>query len=114
MMLQWEQGHPDSDRVQELLLMLDSINFVDMSSVAQGREYKTGMAQQVSKSCTSGGNYVKRDKEESTIFFMVHETDQPEVGDSVFQIPDDMCASEAYNQYTGDDDEPAEDHGSEW
>ena len=62
-MMQWEQGHPDSDRVQELLLKLDSINFVDVSSVAHGLEYQAGMAQHVNKSFTSSGNYVKRDKE---------------------------------------------------
>ena len=44
---------------------------------------------------------------------MVHDTDQPGVEDSVLQIPDGMFASEAYNQYTGDDDDPAEDNGSE-
>ena len=63
-MMQLEQGFPDSDRLQELLLNLDAIRFVDVPSVAHGPEYKTGMGQHVNKQFVSNGNYVKRHQEE--------------------------------------------------
>ena len=65
-----EQGHLDSERLQELLLKLDAIHFVDAPSVPHGPEYKTGMAQHVNKALVSNGNYVRRDQEESSNFMM--------------------------------------------
>ena len=42
LMMQWEQGYPDSERLQELLLKLDALHFVDVPSDARGLQYKTG------------------------------------------------------------------------
>ena len=109
LMIQCEQGYPDSERVQELLLKLDSIHFVDVASVAHGAESTTGMAQYVNKSVTSSGNYVKHDKEGSSNF-IAHDMGQSGLDDSTLQIPDGMPGiSEVHAQYAGEDDEPAQD-----
>ena len=102
LMMQWEQGHPDSERLQELLLKLDAINFVDVPSVAHGPEYKTGMGQHVNKPSVSNTNYIKRDQEESSGFVMP-DLDPMEAADLTSLISSDLpCMSEIYGQSTCD------------
>ena len=103
MMLNWHHEYADSDKLQELLLKLDSVHVVDVPSVAHGPEYKTGMAQYANKSFTSNGNYVGPNQADSRSY-MTHDVDQPAGDDSVLPIPSDLFTSEAFNQYNVDDE----------
>ena len=70
LMMQWEQGYDDSERLQQLLLKLDSMNYVDAPSVAHRSEYKTAMGNNVSQSSVSNSNYVKTDQDASSNFIV--------------------------------------------
>ena len=53
LMIQWEQEYADRERLQQLLFKLDSMNFVDVASVAHGPQYKTGMRRMMNHTRTT-------------------------------------------------------------
>ena len=89
MMLHWHHDYADSAKLQELLLKLDAVHYVDVPSIAHGPEYKTDLSQFANEAFTSNGNHVGRNHADSHNF-MAYDSDQPSVDDSILPIPNDM------------------------